>query len=77
MSMSNKCHTTVDIRHQVVMATEEFQIIEKFNNFTVQTDSENDSISKSTENVSKECTLPLQEVYKLAYNFYKGNNYII
>lgn len=56
------------------MATQDTKIIEKLNNFTVQNNNEENSVEVSVESDCAEYGLPLKEVYKLAYNFYKGKN---
>lgn len=60
------------IRHQNMMATGESNFIEKFNNFTVQDENTEKLTDLSACEDTLEYGLPLKEVYKLAYNFYKG-----
>lgn len=56
------------------MATEldSSQLPERFANLQIQNNGQNGLSSNSTESESLEYGLPLNEVYRLAHNFYKG-----
>lgn len=59
-----------------MMAAEDTDTIEKLDNFKVHNNHDEMLVDISAGGDSAEYGLPLKEVYKLAYNFYKGKNAI-
>lgn len=59
------------------MAIYESDIMENMNNFSAQISNEKYSLDMSTEDDCAEYGLPLKDVYKLGYNFYKGKNHLL
>lgn len=56
-----------------MMAKEEAENLNDLENLSIKNDNKNLIVEISVENDCDKYGLPLKEVYKLAYNFYKGN----